>query len=420
MPKICHHAGLAVLALGLSIASAAAAGSGSALQAFTSLHAFNGGARDGRSPFADLVFDRAGSTLYGTTQFGGTADSGTVFALDPATGATTVLHSFTNLTEGLFPQAGLALDRSGALYGTTISTPDAGGGAVFRLDPATQAFTVLHSFKGGSDGFFPSAPVTLDRQKNVYGTTIEGGGAGDPNNCPLFCGSVFRIDHKTNAVTILHAFSGGADGGHPLTRLTPGPDGQYYGTTFDGGSATCGVAGCGTVFKIDPSSGALTTLHAFAGGASDGAFPLGSLVFDKSGMIYGTTEGGGEKSSGTIYRLDPATGEVTLLHTFTFFDNNGAFPNAGLTFNGAGTLLYGTAFFGGINGCRNAGDAGCGTVFSFDPGSGALTVLQHFSGGADGGNPGAGLTLGSNGSLYGTTEFDGVRKNGGTVFVITP
>jgi uncharacterized repeat protein (TIGR03803 family) len=262
--------------------------------------------------------------------------------------------------------------------------------------------------------------VTLDAKKNVYGTTLNGGGAGDVNNCPLFCGSVFRIDHKTGVTTILHGFSGGADGGDPLSGLTPGPDGMYYGTTFDGGSATCGVAGCGTVFKIDPSTGALTTLHAFAGGASDGAFPLGSLTFDKSGTIYGTTEGGGEKSSGTIFKLDPVTGALSVLHTFTFFDGNGAFPNAGLTFNSAGTLLFGTTFFGGTNGCRNAGDAGCGTVFSFDPNSGAFTVLQKFSGGADGGNSPAGLVLGRDGQFYGTTELDGARKNGGTVFRIAP
>lgn len=392
---------------------------GAAAQTLTTIHAFKGGANDGRSPAAGLIFNRAGTTLYGTTQFGGAANKGSVFALDPTTGATTVLHSFANLSEGLFPQAGLAVDRAGALYGTTISVPEAGGGAVFRLDPATNVFTVLHSFRGGSDGFFPSAPVTLDRRGDVFGTTQDGGGGGDTNTCPLFCGSVFRIDHKTGLLKILHGFTDLADGGHPLSGLIPGPDGLYYGMTFDGGAA-CGVAGCGTVFKIDPVTGALTTLHAFTGGANDGAFPLGNLVFDKAGILYGTTEGGGEKSSGTIFRLDPGTGAFSVLHTFTFFDGNGAFPNAGLTYNSTGTLFYGTTFYGGIDGCRNAGDAGCGTAFSFDPATSAFTVLHKFSGSADGGNPGAGLTLAANGLLYGTTEFDGVQKNGGTVFTLAP
>jgi uncharacterized repeat protein (TIGR03803 family) len=417
MTKYCHSLCAAVLASSLSIPLA---GGAALAQTLTTLHAFKGGAKDGRSPASDLIFNRAGTTLYGTTQFGGSADSGTVFALDPATGATTVLHNFTGIAEGLFPQAGLAMDRSGALYGTTISVPEAGGGAVFRLDPATNAFSVLHSFRGGNDGFFPSAPVTLDRKNNVYGTTLDGGGADALQNCPLFCGTVFRIDGKTKTTTILHSFTGGPDGGHPLTSLTPGPDGLYYGTTFDGGSATCGAGGCGTVFRIDPATGALTTLHTFAGGTADGAFPLGSLVFDRSGIIYGTTEGGGEKSSGTIYKLDPATGILSLLHTFTFFDGNGAFPGAGLKFNGQGTLLLGTTFYGGTDGCRNAGDAGCGTVFSYDPNGGAFTVLYKFSGGSDGGNPPADLTLGSDGLFYSTTEFDGVRKNGGTVFTIAP
>lgn len=393
-----------------------------AAQTLTTLHAFKGGANDGRSPVADLIFNRAGTTLYGTTQFGGAANKGSVFALDPTTGATTVLHSFANLGEGLFPQAGLAIDRAGALYGTTISIPESGGGAVFKLDPATNVFTVLHSFRGGSDGFFPSTPVTLDRKGDIFGTTLDGGGAGDTNNCPIFCGSVFRIDHKTGVLTILHAFTGFFDGAHPLSGLIPGPDGMYYGMTFSGGSAACGAdaAGCGTVFKIDPVTGVLTTLHAFAGGAADGAFPLGKLVFDKAGILYGTTEGGGEKSSGTIFKLDPGTGAFSVLHTFTFFDGNGAFPNAGLTFNSAGTLLYGTTFFGGNDGCRNAGDAGCGTAFSFDPVTSAFTVLHKFTGSDDGGNPGAGLTLATNGLLYGTTTFDGVRNNGGTVFSLAP
>jgi uncharacterized repeat protein (TIGR03803 family) len=421
MTKFCHSSRAAVLVASLSIALAGSTAAAEA-QTLTTLHAFKGGAKDGRSSDADLIFNRAGTTIYGTTQFGGTKDTGTVFALDPATGATTVLHSFTGIAEGLFPQAGLTMDRSGALYGTTISVPESGGGAVFKLDPATNTFSVLHSFRGGNDGFFPSAPVTLDKKNNVYGTTEDGGGADDLHNCPLFCGTVFRIDSKTKATTILHSFTGGPDGGHPFTRLTPGPDGLYYGTTFDGGSATCGISGCGTVFRIDPATGALTTLHAFQDGDTDGAFPLGSLVFDKSGIIYGTTEGGGPKHSGTIYRLDLTTGVLTVLHTFTLLDDNGGFPNAGLTFNSAGTLLYGTNTFGGSpeDRCRNGGDAGCGTVFSFDPASGAYNVLYRFTGGSDGGNPSAGLLLGPNGLLYGTTELDGVKKNAGTVFTIAP
>lgn len=402
----------AVLGVTLLASSASA-------QTLTTIHAFKGGANDGRSPAAGLIFNRAGTTLYGTTQFGGAVDKGSVFALDPTTGATTVLHSFTNLGEGFFPQAGLAMDRAGALYGTTISVPDAGGGAVFKLDPATNTFTVLHSFHGGSDGFFPSAPVTVDRKGNIFGTTLDGGGAGDTNTCPLFCGSVFRIDHKTGLLKILHGFTGFADGSHPFSGLIPGPDGKYYGMAFDGG-AECGVGGCGTVFKIDPDTGAFTTLHLFTGGAADGAFPLGNLVFDKSGILYGTTEGGGEKSSGTIFRLDPGTGAFSVLHTFTFFDGNGAFPSGGLSFNSAETLLYGTTFYGGNDRCKNAGDAGCGTAFSFDPATSAFAVLHKFSGSADGGNPDSGLTLAANGLLYGTTAFDGARKNGGTVFSLAP
>jgi uncharacterized repeat protein (TIGR03803 family) len=387
----------------------------------TKLHAFKGGATDGLAPFAGVVFDPTGTVLYGTTQLGGTANAGTVFKFDPATGETTILHSFSKpLVEGVFPQAGVVTDARGMLYGTTISVATGGGGAAYQLDPKTKDFTVLHRFVGNTDGFFPEAPLVFDRNGLLYGTTFQGGGGCSQNVDPLFCGTVFKLDPRTKVLTILHAFTAGADGSHPFSGLTFGPDGMLYGATFDGGSATCGPAGCGTIFRIDPASGMLTTLHAFADIATDGAFPLGAVAFDRSGMIFGTTEGGGPTHSGTVFKLDPQSQVLTVLHTFTFFDKNGAFPNAGLTFNAAGSLLYGTTFFGGKSGCRAAGGGGCGTIYSFDPATEALTTLHRFTGGADGGNSNAQLVLDGEGTLFGTTEFGGDKRNGGTVFKITP
>jgi uncharacterized repeat protein (TIGR03803 family) len=383
------------------------------------LYSFAGGA-SGKNPYGGLVFDRTGRKLYGTTQYGGKNRFGTIFELDLNTERKKTLYSFTAGLDGAYPQAALIMDAKGALYGTSISVPTQGGGAVFKLDPATRNFTVLHAFRGGADGFFPMAPLVFDKAGMLYGTTQSGGGAGYPA-CPLFCGTVFRLDPKSRVTTILHAFTQGTDGGEPFAGLTFGPDGLLYGTTFDGGSSSCGASGsgCGVVFRIDPSSGAFTTLHAFASGANDGAFPLGAVVFSSSGLMYSTTEGGGAHLAGTIFSLDLGSQTFTLLHTFSLLDDNGGFPNAGLTFDPSGTVLYGTAFFGGNKGCRPAGGAGCGTVFSYAPASQAYSSLYRFTGKGDGGNPSAGIILDHGGALYGVTAFGGIQ-NAGTAFQYTP
>jgi uncharacterized repeat protein (TIGR03803 family) len=214
----------------------------------TTIHSFAAG--DGRNPFGTPAFNASG-TLYGTTQGGGKRHFGTIYKLDPATGTESVLYSFTAHADGAFPQAGLVIDAAGALYGTSISVATHGAGAVFRFDPVARKFSVLHAFRGGTDGFFPEAPLVFDKASILYGTTLNGGGAGNLSNCPPFCGTVFRLNPATGAETVLHAFTGGPDGGDPLAGLTFGPDGLLYGTAFDGG-ANCGVAGCGVVFRIDP------------------------------------------------------------------------------------------------------------------------------------------------------------------------
>jgi uncharacterized repeat protein (TIGR03803 family) len=225
----------------------------------TLLYRFTGGA-DGRNPYAGLVRDPAGN-LYGTTYYGGSSNNcsqgcGTVFKLD-TTGAETVLHSFTGAPDGNWPLARLIRDAAGNLYGTTHQGGASEWGTVFKLD-ATGAETVLYSFTGGADGGEPDAELILDAAGNLYGTTRYGGGGG----CPAGCGTVFKLD-TTGTETVLHSFQGNPEGGSPVAGLIRDAAGNLYGTTLYGGAV-----GKGTVFKLDPT-GKETVLHTFTGAAGE-------------------------------------------------------------------------------------------------------------------------------------------------------
>jgi uncharacterized repeat protein (TIGR03803 family) len=204
-------------------------------------------------------------------------------------------------------------------------------------------------------------------------------------------------------LTTLHSFGFFGDGALPnFATPTQGRDGDIYGTTSLGGSKIVGCF-CGTAFKISPQ-GALTAVS-FDG--TDGATPNAGLVLGPDGLLYGTTSSGGASANGEVFSLNPKTRAITVLHSFNGSD--GASPDAPLTL-GPGGKYYGTTSVGGAT--NN------GTVFSITP-SGTFTSLHSFSSGADGANPfGAGLTVGSDGALYGVTFFGG---NGtlGTIFRIT-
>jgi uncharacterized repeat protein (TIGR03803 family) len=299
----------------------------------TVLHSFTGSPTDGAAPAAGLIRDRAGN-LYGTTTSGGASGNGVVFKVDP-TGMETVLYSFTGGADGANPQAGLARDSAGNLYGTTTSGGASGNGVVFTLDP-TGKETVIYSFTGGADGALPYARLVRDSSGNLYGTTISGGASRN--------GVVFKVD-PTGIETVLYSFIGGADGALPEAGLTRDKEGNLYGATAYGGdlSAFFGL-GCGVVFKLD-STGNETVLYRFTCGA-DGSQPRAVLVRDKAGNLYGTTEIGGTFGYGVVFKLD-RTGKETVLHTFTGAD--GLQVDAGLIRDAEGNL-YGTTVGGGASG----------------------------------------------------------------------
>ena len=271
-----------------------------------------------------------------------------------------------------------------------------------------RTLTVLHAFEGGTDGETPTSGVIRDTAGNLYGTTQNGGGSGCSN---YGCGVAYKID-SAGVETVLHSFTGGADGGSLWGLIRDGAGNLY-------GNAQAGGAGFGLVFKLNQANKE-TVLYDFAGGA-DGAGPTGNLIRDSAGNLYGTTSGGGNIAScggcGTVFKVD-STGKHTVLHSFTG-GTGGSAPVSGVVMDAAGNL-YGTTTQGGDLACGNR--FGCGTVFKVDA-AGVFTVLYGFAGGAAGNDPFAALTLDAAGNLYGTTVVGGdlslCSKMGcGTVFKV--
>jgi uncharacterized repeat protein (TIGR03803 family) len=353
---------------------------------FTSIHSFQEFPY-GANPYAGLVQASDGN-FYGTTYAGGTnGGNGTVFKMS-TNGVLTSLHSFSNGIDGANPFGGLVQGVDGSLYGTTEFS-STGFGTVFKIT-TNGALTTLYSFTGFTDGAYPEAGLVQGRDGNFYGTTYDGGTSNS--------GSVFQIT-SGGTLTNLYSFTGGNDGAYPEAGLVQAGDGNLYGTTYDGGTSNSG-----TVFQLG-THGELTTLYSFTG-ADDGSNPQDALVLASDGNFYGTTSTGGTNYYGTVFKIGAKNG-LTSLYSFTGgFD--GGNVSSGLVQASDG-YLYGTTYNGGTN--------GDGTVFQIST-NGALISLYSFLGGADGANPMAGLVQGSDGNLYGTTQY-GSTNFAGTVFQIT-
>jgi uncharacterized repeat protein (TIGR03803 family) len=354
----------------------------------------NGECNDGANPQAGLI--RIKNQLYGTTTSGGIYDDGTVFSYNLKTGAETALYSFGNGTDGQYP-IGNMINVAGTLYGTTYYGGTAGDGTVFSLNLATGVETVLYSFcsqQNCTDGESPRAKL-VDVNGILYGTTEAGGANGN--------GIVFSVDPTSGAETVLHSFGGGTDGIEPHSGLLLDA-GQLYGTTVGGGAS-----GNGTVYSINPLTGAESVFYSFAGG-TDGAAPQAGLI--KIGQtLYGTTSSGGASNFGTVFSLGRKTGVETILHSFGLVPDGG-YPLADLI-NVDGTL-YGTTY---LDGDKNSH----GTVFAVDSQTGAETILHNFCDTKfceDGEQPPSGV-VNVKGTLYGTTIYGGVNSEG-ILYSITP
>lgn len=326
--RILRRMSLAAASVVIAVLISAAIATPSArAQTLTVLYSFTGGA-DGSSPTMGLIRDSKGN-LYGTA--GGGADAaGVVFKVDKK-GNETVLYTFKNSSDGGSPQSGLIRDTAGNLYGTTEYGGAYGYGTVYELS-STDVESVLYSFKGpGGDGYYPLGPVVRDTAGNFYGTTNAGGA--------YALGTVYELS-ATGTETILHNFGNGTDGTYPYTGVIRSGS-TLYGTTLHGGTN-----GIGTVWKLT-SKGVETIVHSFAGGESDGAYPEGTLLL-ANGNFYGTTyEGGTHSGPGIVYELT-TKGAETVLHNFAEGAQDGGSPGAGVIRDAAGNL-YGTTLFGGAS-----------------------------------------------------------------------
>ena len=383
------------------------------------LYSFTAAGADGANPGSGLIFDQAGN-LFGTTQQGGPHVFGTVFELSPQSGGgwtEIILHDFLgNGIDGFLPQASLVFDASGNLYGTTTSGGGYGYGTVFQLSPSSNVVwkeKVVHNFNHlWRDSYSPSGQLVFDGAGNLYDDAL-GGAFG--------AGTVFELSPGTGGTwveTILYSF----DDLHvrsapksPLGGVVFDLAGNLYGTTFAGGTY-----GLGTVFELSPQPGggwSENTLHSFTIGGADGQNPGSGVVLDTSGNLYGTTEAGGAYNSGTVFRLQPqadGTWKESILHTFNPNTTDGVSPIGGLVLDGSGNL-YGTTEFGGAN--------KSGTVFKLTPQTGGAwkeSLVYSFGANAtDGVNPVSNVILDASGNLYGTTTGGGTHGHG-TVYKITP
>jgi len=367
-------------------------------QTETVLCNFTGGS-DGGELKSSLIFDGAGN-LYGTTYEGGLFGYGTVFELSPNGNGgwnERVLYSFTGGADGGYPYSNLIFDSEGDLYGTTIFAGANGYGVVFELSPvgASWTETVLHTFANSPDGANPWSGLIFDPAGNLYGTTWDGGSNGS--------GTVFELSPSGGSWAEQVIYEQGGNAG-----LTMNAAGDILGASVY------------TVFELSPNGNGgwnPTVLHTFCSG-KDGCGALGTPVFDQAGNLYGTTEYGGGKNDGTVYKLSPRTkgkkkGEWREKILRSFNGKNGAGPMAGIVFDAAGNI-YGTTVAGGWR------DYGLVYELVAPVGKGSYKerLFWRFNF-TDGLGPLGSLIWDSAGNLYGTTNYGGEAELG-VVFELTP
>ena len=333
----------------------------------------------------------------------------------------TTLRDFGTNMDGQNPQAGVAFDQRGHLYGTAALGGADGNGIVYHLAPpggtgGPWTGSVLHNFGGQPDGAVPVSSLTISPSGKLFGTTEEGGAHN--------MGTVFGLQPPQNPgdswrERVFYSFGSSAtDGVVPNAELLPANPG-FYGVTREGGAH-----GFGTVFLVTPQAGGTnwseTILYSFAG-TGDAGFPSGGLVADQAGNLYGVTLLGGTNNLGAVYQLSPPTTEGeswTETVIFSFSGPDGTLPSGQLQFDQTGAL-YGTTDGGG--------SLQEGTVFQLAPssrpgGSWTQSVLYNFSGGRDGGNPVAGVVIDNMGRIFGTASTGGFGRPfpGGVIFRLTP
>jgi uncharacterized repeat protein (TIGR03803 family) len=257
------------------------------------LHSFTGGS-DGFGPGGGLTIDRKGN-LYGTTPDGGQYYSGVIYELSRRKAAwrERIIHAFNGGSEGGVGSLGrLLIDRAGNLYGVTEIGGAHSAGTVYKLTRSNSQLTTLYAFNGSPDCGSPYGGLIADRHGNLYGTTYYGGANG--------LGCVFKLTNGSYQEHVVYSFKGGNDGSSPTSTLLFAGSHTLYGMTSAGGSS----CDCGTVFKLNTKTGAESIVHAFTGGR-DGAYPYYGLLGASNGHLLGTTVAGGTQNQGVVFEVKP-------------------------------------------------------------------------------------------------------------------
>jgi len=391
-------------AMALTVFALTAFAAAAHAQSFQVIHTFTG--PDGAIPRAGLSIDRGGK-LYGTT-YAGHEGSGWGGVYQMRQHGSSWVFGTLQIFDGQ-PLDRVVFGPNGTLYGTSPSNlVSYHYGYIFNLRPPLNVCTtvmcnwdasVLYGFSGGNDGATPKgAALVFDRAGNMYGTTTSGGSGN---------GVVYELS-PGGVQTPIYQFAGSPDGATPYSGVVFDSAGNLYGVTTAGGAS-----GNGAVYELSPNGGGWTeqVIYSFTGG-SDGSNPVGGLVVDGAGNIYGSTANGGSGGGGTVFELSPNGGgwSYNLLHSFSGGANCG--PWAEPSFDSAGNL-YATTLCDGLT--------GNGNVFELVNSGGNFTYssVYDFTGGNDGKRPYSNVAFDSSGNLYGTTSVGGADTSG-VVWEITP
>jgi len=402
---LCDKVRIVLLTIALVCALLPFAAQPATVQNYTVLHVFT--YQDSVQPAAGLAIDRSGA-LYGTTTYtdaGGRDGEAFKLKQHGSSWLYTPLFNFP-IVGNIDPQSPLLIAPDGTLVGTLFYNYGCDPcGGVFHLYPSQTAprsvlqpwnGELLHNFTNGNGGGGPSGALLMDAVGNIYGTTEDGGAAG--------LGTIYQLQHGTWNETVIFSPPDHTYGVLPLNGVVADSSGNLYGVFQRGGPN-----GPGAVYELSNSGGSWTeqTIYAFVGG-SDGAEPV-SVILDASGNLYGATTSGGAGHGGTIFKLTHGGSGWTFTTLYSIDGTGPCGVRGRLTLDSAGNL-FGVTYCDGLY--------GYGSVFELTPSGGSYTYtdLYDFTNGSDGGYPNGDLILDAQGNLYGTTFGGG----GGVVFEVTP
>ncbi|HEY3974945.1 MAG TPA: choice-of-anchor tandem repeat GloVer-containing protein [Candidatus Sulfotelmatobacter sp.] len=262
------------------------------------VYSFKGGTSDGANPTGGLTLGTDGN-FYGTTQQGGTESMGTVFKMTPA-GAVTILHNFNTFIDGAFPWNPPTLASDGNFYGTTSGGGENGRGIVYKITSSGTLTTIYKFDVTDTHGFGPIAPPTQGSDGNLYIPVAEGG--------TFYCGTILKMS-TAGVIGATYDFPCGAGGSFPIGPLVQASNGNFYSTTQDGGTN-----GEGVIYQVTPSLG-VTVLHSFGATFGDGTFPSAGMLLGTDGNYYGSTSDGGSEGDGTLFNTS-TSGTYASLYSF--------------------------------------------------------------------------------------------------------